>query len=146
MERPLLGAPDVPAAAYPALPQPVSRTACVISHPECTFEVCKLSDYVGSTETIIKTVKEAPPNTRWLVGTELNLVNRLAEEVKPEGKIVQFMAPTVCMCSTMQRIDPQHLAWSLENLVEGKVVNRISVPEHEAELAKVALERMLAAS
>ncbi len=118
----------------------------VISHPECSFEVCRQSDFVGSTETIIRTVKEAEPNTRWLVGTELNLVERLAREVAPEGKIVQFMATTVCMCSTMQRIDPQHLAWTLENLVEGKVVNRISVPEHEAVLAKIALERMLAAS
>lgn len=118
----------------------------VIAHPECSFEVCKQSDYVGSTETILKTVKEAAPNTRWLVGTELNLVERLAEEVKAEGKIVQFMSSTVCMCSTMQRIDPQHLAWCLENLAEGTVVNRISVPAHEASLAKVALERMLAVS
>ncbi|MGB0127648.1 MAG: quinolinate synthase NadA [Rhodocyclaceae bacterium] len=118
----------------------------VVSHPECAFEVCKLSDHVGSTEAIIKTVKEGAQNTRWLVGTELNLVNRLAEEVKPEGKIVQFMAPTVCMCSTMARIDPQHLAWCLENLAEGNVVNRISVPDHEAKLAKVALERMLEVS
>ena len=118
----------------------------VISHPECSFEVCKQSDYVGSTETIIRTVKEAPPNTRWLVGTELNLVERLAEEVKHEGKIVQFMATTVCMCSTMQRIDPQHLAWTLENLAAGNVVNRISVPAHEADLAKIALQRMLDAS
>ena len=118
----------------------------VISHPECCFEVCKASDYVGSTEYIVKTIKEAAPNTRWLVGTELNLVNRLAEEVKSEGKIVQFMSPTVCMCSTMQRIDPQHLAWTLENLAEGTVVNRISVPEHEAVLAKLALDRMLAIS
>ena len=118
----------------------------VISHPESSFDVCRLSDYVGSTETIIKTVKSAPANTRWLVGTELNLVSRLAEEVKPEGKVVQFMAPMVCMCSTMGRIDPQHLAWCLENLAEGNVVNRISVPPHEAELAKRALERMLEAS
>ena len=118
----------------------------VISHPESAFEVCRQSDFVGSTEYIIKIVKESAPGTRWLVGTELNLVNRLAEEVKPEGKIVQFMAPTVCMCSTMQRIDPQHLAWTLENLVEGSVVNRISVPPHEAVLAKLALERMLAIS
>ena len=84
--------------------------------------------------------------TRWLVGTELNLVNRLAEEVRPQGKVVQFMAPTVCMCSTMQRIDPQHLAWTLENLAAGEIVNRIHVPEHEAVLARLALERMLAAS
>ncbi len=118
----------------------------VISHPECSFEVCKQSDYIGSTETILKTVKEAAPNTRWLVGTELNLVERLAQEVKHEGKTVQFMAGTICMCSTMQRIDPQHLAWTLENLVEGKVVNQISVPEHEAKLAKISLERMLAVS
>jgi len=118
----------------------------VISHPECAFEICRASDYVGSTETIIKTVKEAEPNTRWLVGTELNLVERLASEVKHEGKVVQFMSSTICMCSTMQRIDPQHLAWTLENLAEGNVVNRIVVPAHEAAPAKVALERMLAAS
>lgn len=118
----------------------------VIAHPECSFEVCRRADYVGSTETILKTVKAAPPNTRWLVGTELNLVERLAEEVKPEGKIVQFMASTICMCSTMQRIDPQHLAWCLENLAQGHVVNQIKVPEHEAELARVALDRMLRVS
>jgi len=118
----------------------------VISHPECSFEVCRQSDHIGSTEYILSTVKAAPPGTRWLVGTELNLVQRLAEEVKHEGKTVQFMASTICMCSTMQRIDPQHLAWTLENLVEGRVVNQIKVPQHEAVLAKVALERMLAAS
>ncbi len=118
----------------------------VISHPECSFEVCQLSDYVGSTETIIRTIKEAPAGTRWLVGTELNLVTRVAEEVKPEGKIVQFMSPTVCMCSTMARIDPQHLAWCLENLAEGNVVNRIAVPPHEADQARIALNRMLAVS
>ncbi|MDD5240286.1 MAG: quinolinate synthase NadA [Sulfuricella sp.] len=118
----------------------------VISHPECSFEVCELSDFVGSTETIIKTVTEAKPGTRWLVGTELNLVNRLAEQFKGEGKVVQFMASTVCMCSTMARIDPQHLAWCLENLVAGHVVNQIKVPDEEAELARVALQRMLDAS
>jgi quinolinate synthase len=118
----------------------------VISHPECCFEVCLASDHVGSTERIIKIVKDAAPGTRWLVGTELNLVNRLAEEVKPRGKIVQFMSPTVCMCSTMQRIDPPHLAWTLENLAAGRVVNRIAVPKHEAVPARQALERMLAVS
>jgi len=115
----------------------------VIAHPECNFEVCAASDYVGSTEHIVKTIKEAPAGTRWLVGTELNLVERLAKEVLPQGKIVQFMATTVCMCSTMQRIDPQHLAWTLENLVEGKVVNQIKVPEHEVKFARLALDRML---
>ncbi len=115
----------------------------VISHPECNFEVCKLSDYVGSTDFIIKTITDSKPNTRWLVGTELNLVNRIAEQLKPQGKVVQFMAPTVCMCSTMARIDPQHLAWTLENLVDGKVVNQIKVPARDADLARIALKRML---
>jgi quinolinate synthase len=118
----------------------------VISHPESPFEVCLNSDYVGSTEYILKTVSEAPAGTKWLVGTELNLVNRLAEKMKPEGKLVQFMSHVICECSTMARIDPQHLAWTLENLVEGNVVNQIKVPEAEAELARLTLDRMLAAS
>lgn len=118
----------------------------VISHPEAPFEVCVQSDYVGSTEYILKTVSDAPAGTRWLVGTELNLVNRLAEQMKPQGKTVQFMSHVVCECSTMARIDPQHLAWTLENLVEGNVVNQIKVPEAEAKLAKLTLERMLEAS
>jgi quinolinate synthase len=80
------------------------------------------------------------------VGTELNLVNRLAEQMKPEGKLVQFMSHVICECSTMARIDPQHLAWTLENLADGNVVNRISVPAHEAELARLTLQRMLDAS
>ncbi|MBI3773629.1 MAG: quinolinate synthase NadA [Gammaproteobacteria bacterium] len=117
--------------------------AKVISHPEASFEVCQKSDYVGSTEYIIKTVAESAPGTRWLVGTELNLVQRLAERYKAEGKHVHFMSPTLCMCSTMFRIDPQHLLWTLENLVEGKVVNRIRVPETVASEARVALQRML---
>lgn len=120
--------------------------AKVVSHPECSFEVCRKSDCVGSTEFIIKTVRESAPGTRWLVGTELNLVNRLHEQFKHEGKSVHFMSPTVCMCSTMFRIDPQHLLWTLENLVEGNVVNRIRVPEQEALLARLALERMLEVS
>jgi quinolinate synthase len=121
-------------------------TGQVISHPECKFDVCKLSDYVGSTDFIIRTIAASPPGTRWLVGTELNLVNRIADQYKPQGKVIQFMAPTVCMCSTMARIDPQHLAWTLDNLVAGKVVNRIKVPAQEAELARIALDRMLAVS
>lgn len=115
----------------------------VISHPECSFEVCKASDFVGSTEYIIRTIAEAPSDTRWLVGTELNLVSRITEEFKPQGKIIQFMSPMVCMCSTMARIDPQHLAWTLENLVNGNVVNQITVPQEEAKLAKLSLDRML---
>lgn len=115
----------------------------VISHPECSFEVCKASDYVGSTEYIIRTIAAAESGTRWLVGTELNLVSRITEEFKSQGKIIQFMSPMVCMCSTMARIDPQHLAWTLENLVSGNVVNQIKVPETEARLARIALDRML---
>ena len=115
----------------------------VISHPECSYEVCQASDYVGSTEYIINTIRDAKEGTHWLVGTELNLVSRIAEEFKPQGKIVQFMSPMVCMCSTMARIDPQHLAWSLENLVAGNVVNQIKISEEESRLAKLALDRML---
>ena len=115
----------------------------VISHPEAPFEVCQNSDYVGSTEFIINTITQAKPNTKWLVGTELNLVNRLANEMKPEGKLVKFMSHVVCECSTMARIDPQHLSWTLENIIKDNPVNIISVPKKEAELAKLALDRML---
>jgi quinolinate synthase len=117
--------------------------AKVISHPECAFEVCQKSDYVGSTEYILKTVHASAPNTRWLVGTELNLVNRLHEEMKHKGVNVHFMSPMVCMCSTMFRIDPQHFAWTLENLAAGNVVNQIKVPEPDASQARAALSRML---
>ena len=118
----------------------------VISHPECSFEVCQKSDYVGSTEFIIKTVADSAPGSRWLVGTELNLVNRLHEQNKQQGKHVHFMSSTICMCSTMFRIDPQHLLWTLENLLEGKVVNRIRVPLDIATDARHALDRMLTVS
>ncbi len=118
----------------------------IISHPESSYEVCQKSDYVGSTEYIINTIRDAEPNTRWLVATELNLVNRLKDQFAGENKIVHFMSPTVCMCSTMFRIDPQHLAWTLENLVEGNVVNQITVPADVAKNAKLALDRMLEVS
>lgn len=118
----------------------------IIAHPESPFEVCQKSDYVGSTEYIINTIADAEPNTRWLVATELNLVNRLAEQYKHQGKQVHFMSPSVCMCSTMFRIDPQHLAWVLENLVEGHVVNQVSVPTDTAGQARLALQRMLEVS
>ncbi len=114
----------------------------VISHPEASYEVCQLSDYVGSTEFIIKTITDSEPGSQWLVGTELNLVNRLHQTLAAENKTVQFMSPMLCMCSTMFRIDPQHLAWVLENLVEGHVVNRISVAEDVASNARIALQRM----
>lgn len=115
----------------------------VISHPENSFEVCRASDVVGSTEIILKTVRKSPPGTRWLVGTELNLVNRLRTEMAPKGVSVDFMSPLVCMCSTMFRTDPQHLAWVLENLANGITVNRIQVPKTDAVAARTALDRML---
>jgi quinolinate synthase len=113
----------------------------VISHPECSFEVCQKSDYVGSTEFILNTIRASESGSRWLVGTELNLVNRVNEECA--DKDVHFMSPMICMCSTMFRTDPQHLAWILENLVAGHVVNQICVPEKDAKLAKLALDAML---
>ncbi len=113
----------------------------VISHPEACLEVCQKSDYVGSTEFILKTVRASESGSRWLVATELNLVNRLNEECT--DKNIHFMSPMLCMCSTMFRTDPQHLAWVLENLVAGHVVNQISVPEKDALLAKKALNAML---
>jgi quinolinate synthase len=118
----------------------------VISHPENAFEVCEKSDFVGSTEYILKTVRASSPNTHWLVGTELNLVNRLHDEMKSKGVMVQFMSPVVCMCSTMFRTDPQHLAWVLENLVDGHVVNQIRVAEPDATEARKALALMLEVS
>ncbi|MBW6454006.1 MAG: quinolinate synthase NadA, partial [Methyloprofundus sp.] len=116
----------------------------VIAHPEACFEVCQKADFMGSTEYILKTVREAEPNTRWLVATELNLVNRLHEECQAQGKNVHFMSPALSMCSTMFRTDPQHLAWILENLAAGHVVNQISVAPEEAKFAKIALDNMLA--
>ncbi|CAK0778161.1 Quinolinate synthase A [Gammaproteobacteria bacterium] len=120
--------------------------AKVISHPECSFEVCQKSDEVGSTEYIIRTIRDSAPDTRWLVGTELNLVNRLRDQSLPQDKHVHFMSPVICMCSTMFRIDPQHLAWTLENLVAGQVVNRIQVPILVADQARKALSLMLEVS
>lgn len=118
----------------------------VIAHPECSFEVCQKSDYVGSTEYIINTIRDSERGTRWLVGTELNLVNRLHEQFKHENKSVHFMSGTVCMCSTMFRIGPSSLLWILENLLEGNVVNQITVSPDEKEHALLALNRMLEVS
>jgi quinolinate synthase len=116
----------------------------VIAHPECNFEVCHAADDVGSTEYIIRTIKAAPTPSRWLVGTEFNLVSRLAAEVASEGKQVEFMSDFLCMCSTMQRIDPQHLAWTLDNLAAGNVVNPVRVSAKDTDMARTALARMLA--
>lgn len=117
--------------------------AKVIAHPECTFEVCQQADEVGSTEFIIKTIQASPSGTRWLVGTEWHLVNRLAELSRAENKHIHYMSPAICQCSTMFRIDPAHLLWTLENLVAGRVVNQITVAPAVAEWARIALKRML---
>jgi len=114
----------------------------ILVHPECRYEVVAKSDLNGSTEFIIKTIAEAPAGSSWAVGTELNLVNRLAK--RHADKFVTLLAPDLCMCATMFRIAPENLLWSLENLVEGHVVNQIKVGEETARWAKVALERMLA--
>lgn len=117
--------------------------AKVISHPECSFEVCQKSDLIGSTEYIIHTILNSDSGGRWLVGTEFNLVNRLREQCLSQNKHIHFMSPTICWCSTMFRIDPQHLLWILENLVAEQVVNQIKVPELIAHQARLALNLML---
>jgi quinolinate synthase len=114
----------------------------VVAHPECAHDVCALADSVGSTDHIVRYVEAAPPGSVIAVGTEVHLVNRLDDETP--DKTVVSLDPLVCPCSTMFRIDAPHLAWVLENLVEGRVVNRITVDDETAEWALVALERMLA--
>ena len=114
----------------------------VIVHPECRFEVAQKADAIGSTEGIIKTIKDSPAGTKWAVGTELNLVNRLARECAPERQVVS-LDDCFCVCSTMFRIDPPHLTWVLESLVEGRLVNVVKVPDEMARQAKIALDRML---
>lgn len=114
----------------------------VLVHPECQHDVVRNSDFVGSTEMIIKTVASAPPGSKWAVGTELNLVKRLAA-MNPD-KTVIFLDKTVCYCSTMNRIDLPHLVWAMESLVDSRVVNQIKVDATTAHHARVALERMLA--
>ncbi len=113
----------------------------VIVHPECRFEVAEAADQIGSTEGIIKAIQASPAGTAWAVGTEIHLVNRLSKELK--GHKVISLDPSVCVCTTMFRITPQHLLWALENLGEGNVVNRISVDERTRHHARVALDRML---
>ncbi|MBW3623874.1 MAG: quinolinate synthase NadA [Armatimonadetes bacterium] len=114
----------------------------VMVHPECPLDVVLASDYDGSTEYIIKKVNEAAPGSKWAIGTEINLVNRLAQE-HPD-KTIFCLDPVICPCSTMYRIHPHFLLWTLENLLDGKVVNEIKVHPEVADQAKVALNRMLA--
>jgi quinolinate synthase len=113
----------------------------VIVHPECRWEVAQLADDVGSTEHIIKRVTNAPAGTKWAVGTEIHLVNRLKNE--NSDRFIVPLDDCGCLCSTMFRIDAPHLLWALENLAEGRVVNQISVPKDVAADARIALQRML---
>jgi quinolinate synthase len=113
----------------------------ILVHPECRHEVVTRADLVGSTEFIIKTIENAGPGTAWAVGTELNLVQRLAK-AHPDKQIM-FLDKTVCYCSTMNRIDLPHFVWAMENLVAGNLVNRIVVDPDTQRWAKVALQRML---
>jgi quinolinate synthase len=115
----------------------------VIVHPECRFEVCQKADALGSTERIIQLVEQAMRGSIFAIGTEIHLVNRLARRFAPEGKKIITLDDTGCLCTTMYRISPQHLAWALENLVEGRVVNRIEVRAGVKHWARVALNRML---
>ena len=114
----------------------------VIVHPECTHEVVSDADVVGSTEKIIQVVSQSAPGSKWAVGTELNLVSRLAAQ-NPDKEVV-FLDKTVCYCSTMNRIDLPHLVWAMESIVDGHVVNQIKVDERVARYSKLALEQMLA--
>ncbi len=113
----------------------------VIAHPECRFEVAEAADQIGSTEGIITAIQASPAGTEWAVGTEIHLVNRLSKELQ-NHKVISLDS-SVCVCTTMFRITPQHLLWVLENLGEGNVVNRISVDERTRHHARVALDRML---
>jgi quinolinate synthase len=114
----------------------------VITHPECRFEVTQAADEIGSTEGIIKAIADSPAGSQWAVGTEIHLVNRLSKEM-PGRKIISLDS-SVCVCTTMFRITPQHLLWALENLAVGNIVNRISVDDRSKHFARVALDRMLA--
>jgi len=114
----------------------------VLVHPECRYEVVTAADQIGSTEYIIRTIEAAPAGSAWAVGTELNLVRRLA--LAHPDKQVMFLDRTVCYCSTMNRIDLPHLVWALEELVAGRVPNQITVEARTAHFARVALDQMLA--
>ena len=113
----------------------------ILAHPECSREVCDLADFMGSTEAIIRYAEAAPAGQSFAIGTELNLVNRL--RLRFPDKPVYFLSPTVCMCSTMFRTDPQHLCASLEGISGNGTINQVKVPDEDKHHAKIALERML---
>ena len=134
-QRFLPGHVDAVRAKYPDIQ--------VIVHPECRFEVCQKADALRSTERLIKIVEDAPAGSMFAIGTEIHLVNRLARRFASQGKRIITLDDTGCLCTTMYRISPQHLAWALENLIEGRVVNRIEVRPAVKHWARVALDRML---
>ena len=134
-QRFLPGHVDQVRAKYPGIQ--------IIVHPECLWEVCQKADALGSTERLISLVEKAPSGSMFAIGTEIHLVNRLARRFAPEGKKIITLDDTGCLCTTMFRITPQHLAWALENLVQGNVVNRIQVRADIKKWARVALDRML---
>jgi quinolinate synthase len=113
----------------------------VLVHPECPKEVVDKSDLDGSTSFIIKTVENSPAGSKWAIGTEVNLVNRLQQRFP--DKDIRLLAPDLCMCATMYRIAPQNLAWAIENLTDGNVVNQIRVDDETKHWANVALKRMI---
>lgn len=115
----------------------------VIVHPECRWEVCQKADDIGSTERLIKIIKDAPEGTSFAVGTEIHLVNRMGKEFAHQNKQVITLDDSGCLCTTMFRISPQHLCWALENLIDNNVVNRIQVSDEVKYWARVALDRML---
>jgi quinolinate synthase len=115
----------------------------VIVHPECRWEVCQKADALGSTERLIQIVEDAPAGSTFAIGTEIHLVNRLARRFAAKGKKIITLDDSGCLCTTMYRISPHHLAWALENLVEGRVVNQIQVKRSVKRWARVALDRML---
>jgi len=117
----------------------------VIVHPECRYEVCQKADMLGSTEQLIARVEQAAAGTTFAIGTEIHLVNRMAKRFAAEGKKIVSLDDAGCLCTTMYRISPQHLAWALENLVEGRVVNRVQVKPEVKHWARVALDRMIEA-
>ncbi|MEW5806168.1 MAG: quinolinate synthase NadA [Acidobacteriota bacterium] len=116
----------------------------IIVHPECSLDVVQRSDYAGSTSYIIDMVQKSGAGTKWAIGTEIHLVNRLRNE-NPD-KLITSLVPGVCLCSTMNRIDPQHLLWVLDQLLLGNIVNEIRVPQDTARKARLALDRMLSIS
>jgi quinolinate synthase len=126
--------------------KPESERTKVLVHPECVKEVVDKADLAGSTEFIIKTLREAPAGSHWAVGTEIHLVNRLARGVASRGVHVRILSDCQCLCTTMYRIDQEHLCWVLDNLAQGKVVNRVTVHAEARKWALEAINRMLSHS